>query len=176
MTALWRLVVMLFGLGLAAGAGMAFLAVAMASSDFGDAGPEAFAQVALFAWLIAFFSAEHGIDPLQFLGMVLAAVVVAPVAMPGALVAILAEAFGWRSLTLHMVANAALGAAVGALVGLYDLLTIEETAGTASPMETRAVLVMAATGGVVGLVYWLIAGRKASGFLAGPALSRPPAR
>ena len=151
---------------MAAGAGLVFLVAAVASTDFGEAGPEAFAQFALFAWLITFFSAEHGIDPLQLVGMVLATVVVAPVAMPGALVAILAEAFGWRSLTLHMTANAALGAAVGALVGLYDLISLDEAPGTAAPIETRAVLVMAATGGVVGLVYWLIAGRNASGFLA----------
>ncbi|BAR98957.1 hypothetical protein BV133_1364 [Blastochloris viridis] len=171
---LWRLIVILFGLTLAAGAGLVFLTASFASTEFGDAGPEAFAQFALFAWLITFFSAEQGIDPLQLLGMVIAAAVVAPVAMPGALVAILTEAFGWRSLTLHMTANAALGAVVGALVGLYDLMAVEGVG--AAPVETRAVLMMAATGGVVGFIYWLIAGRNASGFLVAPVSSRPSGR
>ncbi|NJL50773.1 MAG: hypothetical protein HC909_03730, partial [Blastochloris sp.] len=62
-----------------------------------------------------------------------------------------------------------------ALVGLYDLLSLEDATGT-TPVETRAVLVMAATGGVVGLIYWLIAGRNASGFLSPGPVSPPPAR
>ncbi|BBF94718.1 hypothetical protein [Blastochloris tepida] len=174
MNAVWRVVVIAFGLIVAAGAGLVFLVSALASADFGEAGPEIIAQFALFAWLFTFFSAEQGLDPASMLGLLIASLIIVPVAMPGALVAILAEAFGWRSLTLYMTANAALGALAAAAAGLYDVMNLDQTAPAATPVESRAVLVMAATGGVVGLVYWLVAGRKASGFLNRPALNSPP--
>ena len=164
MKILARVVMMLVGLVLAGTAGFVFALVAAVTTGFGDGGPAALFGVALFAWLMTAFSAAHAADPGP-LGALLMLALLVPMAVPGALVAMLAEAFGWRSLAVHMAANAACGA-LGAIAwptfgsGPYAVGWL---------VADDLLAMMAATGGVVGFVYWAIAGRQATGFLAARA-------
>ncbi len=81
---------------------------------------------------------------------IIASMVVGAVAgIPALILIIMAEAFGWRSLILHLV--------FGVLIGLAAFLL-----GIGGATETReAVTIGGAAGAVGGFVYWLIAGRKA---------------
>ena len=164
MKILARVVMMLVGLVLAGTAGFVFALVAAVTTGFGDGGPAALFGVALFAWLMVTFSAANAGDPAQ-LAALLGALLLLPMATPGALVALLAEAFGWRSMTVQMTANAAIGA-LGAFA--WPLFGGDVHAALRL-VPSELLLTMAATGGVVGFVYWAIAGRQATGFLAARA-------
>lgn len=171
MKILARVVTMLVGLVLAGTAGFVFALVAAVTTGFGEGGPAALFGVALFAWLMVTFGATQAGDPAQ-LAALLGALLLLPMATPGALVALLAEAFGWRSMTVHMAANAGLGALTAMAWPFFG----GGPHATAWLVSDEVMAVMAATGGVVGFVYWAIAGRHATGFLASSPsdLTAPP--
>lgn len=78
--------------------------------------------------------------------------------VPALIMIILAEAFGWRSLILHLV----IGAGIGFVAFLLSV--------RGDPPATREELQLgAAAGAVAGFVYWLIAGRRAG-------MRKPPPR
>jgi hypothetical protein len=153
---------------LAALAGIAFVVLVAVTGGIGRGSLDAFAGLAIVVWFLAFFGQTTGSELLPLFGMLVAMVIVLPLAMPGAVVAILAEAFGWRSMTVHVSANAGVSALVGGTLGLARAFNDPQRFPSG---EANALLLMAATGAIVGFVYWLIAGRTASGFLA----RRPPA-
>lgn len=167
MSALGRAFVMAFALMLATAGGLAFVVVASLSTGLGHGTLDAFAGFALFVWLLTLFDAQQGGEVLPILGALVALFLVLPMMMPSALMAILAEAFGWRSLTAHMAGNAAVAAVTGGVLGLAGALV---EARAVPHGQTQAFAVLAATGAVIGLIYWALAGRKARGFLV-----RPPA-
>jgi hypothetical protein len=70
--------------------------------------------------------------------------------LPAALLALLAEFFSWRGLTLHC----ALGAVLGACATLFW--------GSAQDPDRTVVMMAGATAGICGaFAYWLVAGRRA---------------
>jgi hypothetical protein len=121
--------------------------------------PAAFIAAAFAASIVIVVSA--GIDPAPgeplseyvgklFIVSAIASLFVGAVAfIPALIVVVLAEAFRWRSLTLHLL--------VGAGVGFAALL-----ADIGGPSDAQTDLVVGGGAGAVGgLVYWLIAGRRA---------------
>lgn len=121
--------------------------------------PVAFIAAAFAASIVIVVSA--GIDPAQgeplgeyvgklFIVSAIASLFVGAIAfVPALIVIVLAEAFGWRSLTLHLL----VGAGIGFVALLADI-------GGRSDAQTDLV-VGGGAGAVGGLVYWLIAGRRA---------------
>jgi hypothetical protein len=70
--------------------------------------------------------------------------------LPAAILALLAEMFSWRGLTLHGVLGALLGGGAAALWG------------APGDPDNAAVILAGAASGIAGAwVYWLVAGRKA---------------
>jgi hypothetical protein len=90
------------------------------------------------------------IAKLLVVSLVAAMVVGAIAGVPALIVIVLAEAFGWRSLILHLVIGAGIGFAAF-LAGI----------GGEPPASRGELQLGAAAGAVAGFVYWLIAGRKA---------------
>lgn len=121
--------------------------------------PVAFIAAAFAASIVIVVSA--GIDPAPgeplreyvgklFIVSAIASLFVGAVAfVPALIVIVMAEAFGWRSLTLHLL----VGAGIGFAALLADI-------GGPSGAQTDFV-VGGGAGAVGGLVYWLIAGRCA---------------
>lgn len=138
--------------------------------------PFAYIAACIGAALIIF--ASGGLEPLPgethaelaakaFVVALIASMIVGAVAgIPALIMIVLAEAFGWRSLVLHLVVGAAIG-----------LVAFRLHLGTGPIEDMQAAKIGAAAGAVGGFVYWLIAGRTA-GFaprrLREPA-SPPPA-
>jgi hypothetical protein len=83
------------------------------------------------------------------IALIASMVVGAVAAVPALIMVLLAEAFGWRSLILHLIVGAGIGFAAFAV----DI-------GGRSEVETDIALGGGA-GAVAGFVYWLIAGRNA---------------
>jgi hypothetical protein len=98
---------------------------------------------------------------------VAAAFIAAIVMIPAMLFVALAEGLGWRSVLLY--------AAFGAVLALSSLLgfAVYDMPLPAEGLFTRAHEILAAAGIAGGLLYWVIAGRKAGAWRA-PAL--PPAQ
>jgi hypothetical protein len=86
---------------------------------------------------------------LLVVGLIGAMFVGAVAGIPALVVIVLAEAFSWRSLVLHLL----VGAGVGFAVFLARIGNPESSDLTA----------FGAAGAVAGFVYWLIAGRNAGG-------------
>jgi hypothetical protein len=82
--------------------------------------------------------------------------------LPLLLLAVLAEAFRLRSVLFYALAGAAIGVFIYYGSGLGN--PYEESIDHAGPLTRGAELALAA-GAVFGLVYWLIAGRKAGAWL-----------
>lgn len=162
MSAVLRALVMIFALFVAAVGGVVFAALASLVGGLAHGSLDAFAGFALVVWALALIGAQTGTDVLPVLGGFIALLLVLPLIMPGALMALLAEAFGWRSLTAHMVGNAVVAMLTGSALGLSSVLV---KAQTVSHAQAQALALMIATGAVIGLIYWVIAGRRASGFL-----------
>lgn len=101
---------------------------------------------------------------------VAAAFIAAIVMVPAMLFVALTEGLGWRSVLLH--------AGFGALLGLASLLgfTLYDLPVPADGLFTRAHETLAAAGIAGGLVYWLIAGRKAGAWRAPAAAPATDAR
>jgi hypothetical protein len=131
----WRLVVIFTGLLLAAlTAGVVFTFAMANLLDPGAPNPDLVARVLEWAGFVFLVATFAGVIAL----------------VPSVILAILAEAFGWRGLVFHGVAGALLGAMVTLVWG--------------EPQSADNVLVLAAgiSAGIAGgWVYWLIAGRKA---------------
>jgi hypothetical protein len=121
--------------------------------------PVAFIAAAFAASIVIVVSA--GIDPAPgeplgeyvgklFIVSAIASPFVGAIAfIPALIVIIPAEAFGWRSLTLHLL--------VGAGIGFAALV-----ADIGGPSDVQTDLTVGGGAGAVGgLVYWLIAGRRA---------------
>jgi len=85
-----------------------------------------------------------------FVSFVAAFVVGAVAGIPSFLMVLFAESFGWRSLILHVVFGALLGA-VAVVLGI----------ASPPPIEPRDLVIFSAAGAIGGFVYWLIAGRRA---------------
>ena len=83
-------------------------------------------------------------------GAIAAMFVGAVAAVPALVMIVLAEAFGWRSLILHLVISAGIGF-VAFLLGI----------GGEPPATSGELQLGAAAGAVGGFVYWLVAGRRA---------------
>jgi len=77
--------------------------------------------------------------------------------LPALLLIVLSEVFAWRSIIVYGVLGGALGLALLYGKHFYDILTNQE------PMviDREFSVVIAASGIVGGLVYWLVAGRNA---------------
>ncbi|WP_034491551.1 hypothetical protein [Afifella pfennigii] len=122
--------------------------------------PLGFVLACWAAAAVLFFSVPPALQPgetvLDYLakaGLIsfVAAFVVGAVAgIPALLMILFAESFGWRSLLLHLLFGAGLGAAA-ILLGI----------AAEPPASAREVTVFAAAGAVGGFVYWLLAGRRA---------------
>ncbi len=87
---------------------------------------------------------------LLVISLVAAMLVGAVAGIPSLIVIVLAEAFGWRSLILHLVVGAGIGF-VAFLAGI----------GGEPPATDGELQLGAAAGAVAGFVYWAIAGRRA---------------
>lgn len=169
MNALGRTLLIVLALAVAAVAGILFVVLVSISGGLGRGSLDAFAGLAVFAWFLAYVGQSANADLLPMFGMMVALFIVVPLALPGVLVALASEAFGWRSMTTHVSANAGVAVLVGGGLGLARVFADPQRFPAA---ETNALLLMAATGAVVGFVYWGIAGRTASGFLVRPAPPR----
>jgi hypothetical protein len=77
---------------------------------------------------------------------------------------VLAEILRWRSLLLHAAAGAAMLVVGYFGSGFYN--RYEESIDRPPPPISREMEIAAAAGAVFGLVYWLIAGRKAGAWRA----------
>ncbi len=109
--------------------------------------------------------AEPGGDfvaKLIVVGMIGAMFVGAVAGIPALVVIILAEAFGWRSLILHLVVGAGIGFAVF-------------FSGIGNP-EGSDLTAFGGAGAVAGFVYWLIAGRGAGAGRERRETVEPPTR
>jgi hypothetical protein len=104
------------------------------------------------------------------LAIALSAVLISGYALiPAMLFIAIAEGFRLRSFLFY----AGFGAAVALLIAYGSNLSID---GSAYPFVGREQEVFAAAGIAAGLVYWVLAGRKAGAWRADPARSRALAR
>jgi hypothetical protein len=87
--------------------------------------------------------------------VLVAAIIGVIAALPAALIVVIAEAFGWRSVLFY----AALGGALALILsfGLEAPKKIDQS----DPFLLRELQLLAASGIAGGLVYWLFAGRRA---------------
>ncbi len=136
---LWRVIVMTFGIALALGAATVFLGTAI--------GREALAHVRPDTVFSVFFDT---VDAVIALGVVVKAGI-----LPWLVFVLLAEGFAWRGLLVHLAAGAVL-----AIIGPF---------AAGSQPSSAALQVAAATGLIVALIYWLIAGRSAGNWWRPPA-------
>jgi hypothetical protein len=87
---------------------------------------------------------------LLLVGLIGSMFVGAVVAIPALVMIVMAEAFSWRSLILHLLVGAGIGF-VAFLAGI----------GGEPPVAGQELQLGAAAGATGGLVYWMIAGRRA---------------
>jgi hypothetical protein len=132
---LWRLMMILIGFTLAvAAAGAAFTGALVSMFETGAVDGDLLDQALQWAGFTVLVASFAGTITL----------------LPAAVLALLAEFFGWRSLLLHGLLGAGLGAAAAAIWG--------------SPADQQwgGVVLAGAAAGIVGAgVYWLVAGRNA---------------
>jgi hypothetical protein len=133
---LWRLLVITTGFGLATCAAALFFFVTFLI-------PEFVAEQADADWFAMILSA-------LLLGIFIASIAAAMIAVPVLVLAIISEFFGLRSLWFHTVAGLVLG-------GGASLLWM----GGIESGEWDRLAASAASGIIGALVYWLIAGRNA---------------
>ncbi|HEY0223293.1 MAG TPA: hypothetical protein VGC38_02130 [Pseudolabrys sp.] len=149
MSLVWRIVVIFFALILASMAAGIALAIGIISPDWTGADSDPFERVSFFVF--AFFATS-------FVG--------AAATLPALVLIVYAEAARMRSILYYGVAGAVVGLAAyfgSDVSGRLDNTTDVTPVG-------HALQLAAAAGIIGGLVYWLVAGRRA-GVWRGPASS-----
>jgi len=145
---LGRIIIILFGLFMAAMAGGIAAAIALLGIELHVIGPDPLEHA--FFWGTAAFASGVMVG---FLPILIAVV--------------LAEAYSIRSLLIHAVAGAAI-----LLLGYYSAGftgSYEESIDHPPPPISREAEIAAAVGVVFGFTYWLIAGRSAGRWRQGKA-------
>ena len=142
MPLLGRIIVILFALFMAALAGGIAAAIALLGVEVHVIGPDPLEHA--FFWGTAAFASG---------------VTVVIGFLPILILIVLAEAFSIRSLLIHAAAGAALLALGYQASGISN--RYEESIDHPPPPISRETEIAAAAGAVFGLVYWVIAGRRA---------------
>lgn len=149
-----RLIVMTFGFVIAAGVGAVFLVV---SALFDPATREAGLVPVMAGLFAALDQAMSDGDPEQAVaavGFVIWAVIIATCAAPLAIVALIGEAAGVRSLVWYSGVS---GLLAGASPWIARAAKGLERAQSVTDAEGRLALLFFLTGALTGAIYWLIA-------------------